>query len=315
MNFTLPYENSKFAADGKDIEISGLSESIVFTVSAAGTNILRETYNYDNEGKVRIRGIASIVSQCLYGTLGTGLQPDAMKTMAFYAGGTLIQQKNIYASRLRNPYDPNGARQVMAMARNTVCHPDYYFYLTFTAPVAVALKSASGEQITSTSVGSAGGVYTQNCDPKALFPGHYTQGAYMDFSDNLRAYIVPACKDSVVVRFLNRYDVMESLVAAYMEDKPSAQDDVSVMYGQRTRFDVKSTAEYTLKSGALRHADQFDTWHDLLTSRKAQILVPGTSSSWEDIVITKSNYTRQRRQFHGTQAEVSFQTANPYMTL
>ena len=120
------------------------------------------------------------------------------------------------------------------------------------------------------------------------------------------------CDDAVPVRFLNRYDVMESLVAAYMTEKPSVQADTGQMYGKNTRFTVKSATEYTLHSGRLRHQEQFDTWQDLLTSRKAQVYL---HEAWHDIVVSKSNFTRNRRRFYGSQVEISFQTANPYLTL
>ena len=89
-------------------------------------------------------------------------------------------------------------------------------------------------------------------------------------------------------------------------------DDVSTMYGLRTRFSVQSSTEYTLHSGALHHDDEQDTWQDLLLSRKAQILWQG---QWTDIVVTKSNFTRQRQQFRRQNIEISFQTANPLMIL
>ena len=125
--------------------------------------------------------------------------------------------------------------------------------------------------------------------------------------------ILPAlCAECVPVRFLNRYDVMESVIAQVITEKPTVNDETALMYGQRTRFSVKSSTEYTIKSGLLKYKDQFDTWQDLLTSRKAQILM---HDQWIDIIINKSNYTRHRRDFYGSQVELSFQTANPYLTL
>jgi hypothetical protein len=55
-----------------------------------------------------------------------------------------------------------------------------------------------------------------------------------------------------------------------------------------------------------------DTWQDLLTARKAQVLLYG---QWNDVVITKSNLSRDRRNFHGSKIEISFQTANPLLLL
>jgi hypothetical protein len=135
----------------------------------------------------------------------------------------------------------------------------------------------------------------------------------MVIRNEMRVDILPlASQDAIDVRFLNRYDVMESLMAAYITEKPTTQDNVSLMGGRRTRFSVKSNTDYTLFSGRLNCQEEFDTWQDLLTSRKAQIY---WKDQWVDIIITKGNYTRQRRQFYGSQVEISFQTANPLMLL
>jgi hypothetical protein len=162
-------------------------------------------------------------------------------------------------------------------------------------------------------IGNVGQVTTVDCDPAVLFPQYYGDGTALNIGSELLLKILPAvCADNVCVRFLNRYDVPETVVASYMTDKPQAQDDTAMMFGCRTRFDVKSTSEYTLYSGQLHHEDEVDTWQDLLTARKAQVLLYG---QWNDVVITKSNLSRDRRNFHGSKIEISFQTANPLLLL
>ncbi len=81
MTYTNPYPYSHFAADGQDILVGGLTESISFQLRVNGTTVVSETYNYDTDGQVRILGIADMVSQCLYGTLSAGSQPNARATV------------------------------------------------------------------------------------------------------------------------------------------------------------------------------------------------------------------------------------------
>jgi len=314
---TDPYSQSKFAIDGRDITITGLQNSIVFSLQVAGATIVSETYNYDNEGKVVIRGIADIVSKALYGTLDTGLQDKACATVDFLVDGDVQFTKTLYSSRFMNPHDPNGEKVVLAAATRGVCYSDKTFYITAIGPLDVRLLDDSLEEISKTRIGVSGvsptSVITNSITCAGMFPKNYLSGRYLDIGGEMTVEILPGpCDDAVPVRFLNRYDVMESLVAAYMTEKPSVQADTGQMYGKNTRFTVKSATEYTLHSGRLRHQEQFDTWQDLLTSRKAQVYL---HEAWHDIVVSKSNFTRNRRRFYGSQVEISFQTANPYLTL
>lgn len=309
--------HSRFAADVRDIMITGLSNSIDFALHIGGAAVLHETYNYDADGAVAIRGLSDVVSKALYGDLITGHQEHARNSVGFYIGGVQIFAHTLYASRMRNPKDPDGAKNVLIMADKTVCHPGRPFYVTTIGSVPLKVYNDKGQEAFSTTVGSADGsgdmVVTTDCDPLNYFRAPYSGGGYMDVGGEVRADILPAAPDEAVsVRFLNRYDVMESLTAAYMSEKPSASDSVSLMYGQKTRFTTESSTEYTLYSGQLRHKEQFDTWQDLLTSRKAQVYVHG---QWHDIIVTKGNYTRHRRTFYGSQAEISFKTADPTLIL
>lgn len=313
-----PYPQSKFAIDGQDIVVDGLENSISFMIGVSGSGIIvNETYNYDNDGQVVIRGISDLMAKCVYGELTTGRQVNARKTVDFYINDEVLFTRGIYASRLHNPFDPNGQKYVMAVASRRICYPGHPFYVTAIGQHEVNLYHLNGSLITTVTAGApsseGGAVYTTDYDPAVLFPNHYQQAAYMEIRDEMRVDIFRNNQpDAVDIRFLNRYDVMESVIAHYMTEKPAVQDDVSMMGGKRTRFSVKSNTDYTLFSGKLIFQEEFDTWQDLLASRKAQILMHGL---WQDIIITKSNYTRQRRQFYSSQVELTFQTAKTSMLL
>lgn len=206
---------------------------------------------------------------------------------------------------------------LLAVAEEAVCYPGRPHLITSIGQHMVRLFSWRGTELEHISVGPSASegdtVWTQDYDPKKLFPGRYHHGAWLDIRGEQRVRILPYVSDEfVTVRFLNRYDMPESLTAAYMTEKPSVTDDTAQMFGNKTRFSVKSATEYTLHSGRLYSDWQYDTWQDLLTSRKAQLLWHG---QWIDIVVTKGNYTRNRREMYRTQVEVSFQTANPLMTI
>lgn len=317
MTISDPLNHSKFAADVQDILISDAEQSVAFELLKGGRTILSETYNYDADNQIRITGLAQVIAQSLYGELATGTQDHADDTFEFRFNNETKFRKSICAMRLQNPRDPDGIKEVLAAGADGVCYPGEPLLVTVIDTKLVRLN-APGRVIATTHIGSSGTVSTIDCDPAKLFPSAYDRGTYINIgnddgkADDIERRLLPPCSDLVTVRFLNRYDMPESLTARYMTEKPTTQDDVSVMYGRRVRFGVKSSTEYTLASGRMRFDDQFDTWQDLLTSRKAQIRWQG---KWIDIIITKSNYTRQRRQFHSSQVEIAFQTANPYMTL
>ena len=312
MNITDPLGQSRFAADCRDILISDTQESKTFALVKDGTTILSETYNYDADGCIRIAGLAQTLSQSLYGELKEGVQSHASATFDFQIGGETVFTKHVYAMRLQNPKDPDGQKRVLAMGTNGVCYPGQPLLLTVIGEVEVTLSRRSGSVATCT-IGQDGAVTTTDCDPRKLFPDKYGRGTYLDFGDEVERIILPQpCEELVTVRFLNRYDMPESLTARYMTEKPSVQDDTAMMYGRKVRFSVQSATEYTIVSGRLHTERQYDTWQDLLTSRKAQLLWRG---EWQDIVVTKSNYTRQRRKMYYQGIEISFQTANPYLAL
>lgn len=318
MTISDPYPQSKFAIDGQDIVVDGLENSITFMIDMADSGIIiNETYNYDNDGRVFIRDIADLMAKCVYGELSTGLQANARRSADFYINDELLFKRTVYASRFHNPLDPNGQKYVMAVSPRRICYPGHPFYVTTIGQQEADLYDSRGRMIAYKGIGApaseGGAVYTTDCDPSVLFPNHYQQATYMVIRNEMRVDILrETCLEAIDVRFLNRYDVMESLTAHHMTEKPAIQDDVSLMGGRRTRFSVKSNTDYTLYSGRLKCQEEFDTWQDLLTARKAQVLWKG---QWVDIIVTKANYTRQRRRFYGSQVELSFQTANPSMLL
>lgn len=303
-----PLPTSKYAADAQDVSFSS-QESVDVEVTLNGVAMLSEHYSPDAEGRIRLRGLADLFSTALYGELAMGTQAHATGDFVISVGDSQEWQKTVYSLLLRNPHDPDGQKTVMAVARQTVCHPGTPMPLTFTTLVEVTLKDHAGNTLGTVQKGSRYGVVTDDCDPQVLFPDLWQQGALMTVGTEMTVRLLPPrCRDSVVVMFLNRYDMPETVVAEYMEEKPSAEDSAALMDGRRTRFGVRNTTEYTLHSGRLHYDDQQDTWHDLLTARKARVLSDGR---WTDIIVTKGNWTRRRRTHYGTEMQLSFQTASP----
>lgn len=300
---------TKFVAQATDILLSDVSTSRTLQLLKGSQLILKETYNYDTEGNIRVSGLADVLTQALYGELKVGAQTNAQASVTVKMTGETDITSTLYAQRLLNPRDPQGQKMVLAAACNGVCYPGTQKLVTVIGQVTVGLVGTNRTVV----IGNVGQVTTVDCDPAVLFPRYYSDGTALNIGSELLLKILPAvCADNVCVRFLNRYDVPETVVASYMTDKPQAQDDTAMMLGRRTRFDVKSTSEYTLYSGQLHHEDEVDTWQDLLTARKAQVLLHG---QWNDVVITKSNISRDRRNFYGSKIEISFQTANPLLLL
>lgn len=311
MNISDPLDPSKFAADCQDILITDTEESKTFTLEKDGTPILSETYNPDGNNQIRITGLSHVLSQSLYGELKEGVQGHATGTFDFKINDQTRFHKSVCSMRFQNPNDPEGDKVVLTAGTDGVCYPGQPLLLTVIGAVTVRIARPQ-HNLGSTSIGTNGQVTTVDCDPRKLFPSLWSNATFIDLGNEIERQIMQPCDDMVTVRFLNRYDMPECVTARYMTEKPSVKDDVSMMYGRKVRFGVTSTTEYTIASGSLKSIDQFDTWQDLLTSRKAQILWHG---QWIDIIITKSNYTRHRRAFHSSQVEIAFQTANPYMTL
>lgn len=300
---------TKFAAQVGDIVVENCDTSRTLQLLKGSQLILKETYNYDTDRQIRIGGLADVITQALYGELKEGEQTAAKAAFTVRLTGEEDITATLYAMRLQNPRDPSGQKCVLVAAPRGVCHPGTQQLVTVIGQVTVGLVGAN----LTTTIGTTGKVETVDCDPAVLFASHYEQGMALNIGNELLLDIVaPVCEDQVEVRFLNRYDMPQTLVAQYMEEKPQTQDGTAMMHGQRTRFDVKSTTEYTLHSGPLHDSSETDSWQDLLMARKAQVRVHG---QWHDIVVTKSNITRQRLKFHGPKIDITFQTANPLLLL
>lgn len=301
---------TKFAADAADIAYQA-NDPITLYIKKDDSIILKETYTPDGSGNIHVRGLARLISQALYGQLGATDQTATGKaTFGIYVNTTSAAawQRDIYSMRLQNPRDPGGSNTVMSAVARRTHHQGSPLLLTMAGEVTAVLYYAGGTLVANQTYGSAGRITTADLQPFAdSMPG----ATQLIVGNQEISIVAPACEDAVEVRFLNRYDMPESITAAYMEEKPSAADDVSQMYGMRTRFDVKSATEYVLKSGPLQ-LDEADLWQDLLTARRAQVRVHG---QWVDILVTKASHTRHRRRHYGSQAEISFQTANPYITI
>ena len=304
---------TKFAADAGDI-VYYYDEPITLDLKKDGVTLLHEYYEPDTDNYIRVRGLAGIVSQSLYGTLAPGDQTSTGKgVFSIHVNGaaTAAISETVYSMRMRNPRDTAGTRTVMSATEKTVAYRGLPMIVTVIGQVQLVLLNDRNEAVVSTTIGTSGTITAY--DLSGFIDNNPTATWIRLAGGDMTVRILPtACEDCVPVRFLNRYDMPESLTAAYMEDKPSASDSQAVMNGLRTRFDVQSAAEYTLRSGRLHFAEQYDTWHDLLTARKAQVMLGG---EWHDIIITKSNYTRHRRTLYGSEVTVSFQTANPRLLL
>ena len=254
---------TKFAAQTGDIQLSNVSNSKTFQLLKDSVLLLKETYNYDADHKIRITGLADVLSQALYGQLLIGEQTNASGSITLKLTGEEDITSTIFAMRLLNPRDPSGLKTVLAAAPNGVCYPGRQLLITVIGVVTVGL---AGTNYT-TSIGTQNKVMTVNCDPAVLFSEHYQEGKALDFGSEALRTIKPApCSDAITVRFLNRYDMPECITASYMTEKPSAADDVSRMLGQKTRFSVESSTEYTLLSGQLNHEDEYDKGSEELKS-------------------------------------------------
>lgn len=310
-----PFGKSHFAADAQDL-VHSTQRSVNILLARNGEVILNENYVHNAGGNVCVRGLSDVFSTSLYGRLDTGEQSNASAVFLLLLDDEPVWDGVVYSMRLQNPRDPDGQKRVMAVTTETRCYTGTPFLLTVIGQVPVRLYDHSGKLLAeepSPRGDAKTEVCTADCDPATLFPVLWQQGELMTVGDEMVVHVLPPrCDRNVVVRFLNRYDMPETLVADRMEEKPATEDSTALMGGLRTRFSVKNSTEYTLHSGPLPYAGMLDTWHDLLTSRRAQLLHMGR---WVDIVVTKGNWTRQRRDFYGSDLQLSFQTANPLTLL
>ena len=278
---------TKFVADVDTLEISS-STTKTLTLEVGGDTVLTETYSPAN-GKIHVRGLRNVLEAAIYGELGTGAQDHAYAIVEVKEGNTVIAAPDnaghyLYASRLRNPRDPNGQKSVMAAGDLVaVCGPQ--------GLLTPALY---------TSISNGVVMVTQHSGTTEATIG-----------DNIRLWIDhTGCPEkAVAVRFLNRYDVPQTMMTVEpLQTKPGFQDQTSLMYGRRVRYSVDQNDEYTLRSGQIHSEEEYASWSDLATSRKAEVLMYG---QWLPITVTKTNYTQVRRSMGRNRVEITFKMADP----
>lgn len=282
---------TKFVADVGILEIYA-SETKTLTLEVNGTTVLSETYSPAN-GKITIRGLRNVLEAAIYGELGVAEQNHAHATVELKEGKTVktviaapdTPNHYLYASRLKNPRDPNGSNSIMAAGDivavsgpNGFITPATYTYISGTTVLVQALSSGTDGQT---------------------------------LANGLKLWIDhTACPEkAVAVRFLNRYDVPQTMMTVEpLQIKPGFQDKTSMMYGNHVRYSVEQNDEYILKSGQIHSEAEYASWSDLITSRKAEVLMNG---QWLPILITKANYTQIKRSMGMNRVEISFKMADP----
>lgn len=282
---------TKFVAD-TDVAVVSSDESADVTMTIDGTTILHEHYVHVN-GYITVRGLRNVLESALYGDLAAGPQAHASGLVELFVGSVGFQQQ-MFASRLRNPRDPRGVKTVLAAGDL----------------VAVARRSqgsfaGDGGCLYSHIQGST--VYTSDLD---YVPGTMGGGSYL-LGDDIRLWVdFSECADRcVAVRFLNRYDVPQTMMTTRpLEVRPGFTDQTAVMYGRHVRYAVEQNDEYVLRSGRIHSIAEYASWGDLITSRKAEVWLHG---QWLPIIVTKSNYSQIHHSVGLVPVEISFRMADP----
>lgn len=275
---------TKFVADVGTLQVYS-SNTLNASLTVNGTVILSETYSPAN-GQIVVRGLRSLLEAAIYGEL-EGSQDHASAIVVLTIGNNTFTPPGgyLFASRLRNPRDPNGNNTVMA-AGDLVAVAGTNGFIT---PAKYCIINGSTVQVNTVSSGN--GKVTLN--------------------NGITLWIDrTACPEkAVAVRFLNRYDMPQTMMTVRPLDvKPGFQDQTALMYGSRVRYSVEQNDEYTLRSGRIHSEQEYASWHDLITSRKAEVLMHG---QWLPILITKSNYTQVKRSVGLNPVEISFKMADP----
>lgn len=303
---------TKFVGDMVDMIVSTDEENLDFKLKQGDDVILEENY-VPADGTIRIGGLGRVIDGILYGQLiQEGAQDYAKGTFQFIIGETVALTKTLYASHQRNLDDATGAKKVLSHGKNDVCYPDIEHPITFIGAGTARLKAVNGTTIASASVGWADIVYTSECQPAQLFPDDYQDGARIEYtvgSDTFTSHIDHTrYPDSWLFRFLNMYDVPETLLAKKaIEVKPNETHETGVINGVQRRFDITADDEYTVESGALPAQWQYDTWRDLLMSRLVEVK---RGDVWLPVIITKLNYKRTWRAGDLENVQFSFKMAD-----
>lgn len=277
---------TKFVADVREA-IAAAAASQTVTLTVGGTVILTEKYT-PADGKITVRGLRQVLEAAIYGRLATGTQATASAQVTL-AIGSDSDTATLYASRLRDPHH-NGQNSVMA-AGDLVAVTDQTTG-NFISGSALITAISSGSVVTT-----------------ALTPTGHTDGE--NLGDNVRLWIErTTCPEkAVAVRFLNRYDVPQTMMTVRpLTVKAGFTDKTALINGQRVRFSVEQQDEYTLQSGQIHSAEEYASWADLATSRKAEVWLFG---QWMPIVVTKANVTATRQPLNMKPAEITFRMADP----
>ena len=276
---------TKFVADVGTPRLSGQSESVALTLQVNGTTVLSERYSPAN-GQIVVRGLRTVLEAAIYGELKTGTQDHASANVSVTAG-SYSESVTLYASRLRNPRDPAGTTTIMA------------------AGDLVAVYDAEAEALITPALYTiiSGSVSTVSHNGGTDSP-HALGGGINLWIDRT------SCPEkAVAVRFLNRYDVPQTMMTVRpLEVKPAAQDQTALMYGQRVRYSVEQQTDYTLRSGRIHSYREYASWADLVTSRRAEVLM---GSQWVPILVQKSNITAMLQPQGMQPVEITFRMADP----
>lgn len=275
---------TKFVADVGILQIAS-NDTVNASLTVNGTVVLSEKYSPAN-GQITIRGLRNVLEAAIYGELGSA-QNHAAAIVQLTVGSQSFTPPGgyLFASRLKNPRDPNGSNSIMAAGDivavsgpNGFITPATYTYISGTTVLVQVLSSGTDGQT---------------------------------LANGLKLWIDhTACPEkAVAVRFLNRYDVPQTMMTVEpLQIKPGFQDKTSMMYGNHVRYSVEQNDEYILKSGQIHSEAEYASWSDLITSRKAEVLMNG---QWLPILITKANYTQIKRSMGMNRVEISFKMADP----
>lgn len=280
---------TKFVADVGILELSGQTDTLQATLNVAGVTVLNEKYSPAN-GAIIVRGLRQILEAAIYGEIAEGQQTHAAADVVL-AIGSHVYSKRLFSSRLRNPDDPEGLKTIMA-AGDIVAVASHDGFLTSPLYTSISGNNVITTALSLSTVSPTGQTNTLIGDDIHI---------WIDFSE---------CPEQcVAIRFLNRYDVPQTMMTTRPLDiKPGFNDQTAMMYGQRIRYTIEQTDEYTLHSGPIHSMKEYASWYDLITSRKAELLV---NNQWLPIIVKKSNFQIARRSMGMKPVEITFQMADP----
>ena len=259
---------TKFVADVDTLQVYS-DNTLEAKLKVNGTVVLSETYSPAN-GQIIVRGLRSVLEAAIYGELG-GSQDHASAIVELTIGNNTFTPPGgyLFASRLRNPRDPNGANTILAAG-------DLVAVLSggsFITPAQYCSISGSTVQVNAVNSGAS----------------------RISLGNGVNLWV--------------EHDVPQTMMTPLPLDiKPGFSDQASMMYGRQVRYSVDQNDEYILRSGEVHSQEEYASWSDLATSRKAEVLMNG---QWVPIIVTKTNYTQIRRSMGRNRVEISFKMADP----